>query len=291
MSTASHDRERLLDLLADEAAGGLDYPERGELESLLERHGDVPRDELMRTAALVQVSCARRAGISPMPADLKARIAARAGNAPGGAAAGPEGRTGTVADLSAARTRRRSPAPGASAGAPPGPDTGLASPRRGLNLPAVTGWAAAAALAVALILARQPGAPVPDALTDPRAALLAEADDVVLLPWNPPSAPGFENVRGDVVWSDSRQQGYLRLAGMPVNDPARSQYQLWIVDPDRDTHPVDGGVFDVSSTGEVLIPFQARLAVDDPTAFAITEEQPGGVVVSAGPLLVVATTG
>lgn len=294
MSTASHDMERLLDLLADEAVGGLDNPDRGELEALLGRHAEVPRDEFMGTAALVQVSCARREGISRMPAGLKARLAAQADAAFGGAtAAGPESRAGTVADIGAARARRQSPADqsGGLAGALSGPDNSLASSRRGLNLPAVTGWAAAAALAVALVLARQPGAPVPEALTDPRSALLAEADDAVLLPWSPPTAPGFENVRGDVVWSDSRQQGYLRLAGMPVNDPARSQYQLWIVDQDRDTHPVDGGVFDVTSTGEVLIPIQARLAVDDPTAFAITEEQPGGVVVSAGPLLVVAATG
>lgn len=295
MSTAGHDMERLLDLLADEAVGGLDNADLGELQSLLGRHGAVRRDELMGTAALVQVSCARRAGISRMPAGLKARLAAQADAALGGAtAAGPESRAGTVADMGAARARRQVPAP-AGDSAPvsdtlSGPEYSLASSRRGLNLPAITGWAAAAALAVALVLARQPGAPVPDALTDPRSALLAEANDAVLLPWNPPSAPGFENVRGDVVWSDSRQQGYLRLAGMPVNDPARSQYQLWIVDTDRDTHPVDGGVFDVTSTGEVLIPIQARLAVDGPTAFAITEEKPGGVVVSAGPLLVVAAT-
>ena len=92
-----------------------------------------------------------------------------------------------------------------------------------------------------------------------------------------------------MVWSESKQQGYLRLANMPVNDPARVQYQLWIVDPERDgKHPVDGGVFNVSSTGEIIIPIQAKLPIRSPKAFAITAEQPGGVVVSAGPLLVVA---
>jgi anti-sigma-K factor RskA len=78
---------------------------------------------------------------------------------------------------------------------------------------------------------------------------------------------------------------------MPVNDPGEAQYQLWIIDPERDTHPVDGGVFNVSSSGEVIIPVQARLPVDRPTTFAITLEKPGGVVVSAGPLLVVASAG
>ena len=89
-----------------------------------------------------------------------------------------------------------------------------------------------------------------------------EATDVVTLPWAAPTAAGYEGVTGDVVWSQSKQQGYLRLANMPVNDPARVQYQLWIVDPERDSkHPVDGGVFNVSSTGEVIIPIQAKLPI------------------------------
>ena len=76
-----------------------------------------------------------------------------------------------------------------------------------------------------------------------------------------------------------------------MNEAARVQYQLWIVDPERDgKHPVDGGVFNVSSTGEVIIPIQAKLRIRSPRAFAITAEQPGGVVVSAGPLLVVAAS-
>jgi hypothetical protein len=148
------------------------------------------------------------------------------------------------------------------------------------------GWALAAGLAVALVVARPAAGPADP--VDGRSALLAEAGDVVTLPWSPPTEPGYEQVTGDVVWSPSRQQGYLRLAGLPANDPARAQYQLWIVDPERDTHPVDGGVFDVSSTGEVVIPIQAKLRILNPKAFAITREKPGGVVVSAGPLLVVA---
>lgn len=146
-------------------------------------------------------------------------------------------------------------------------------------------------LAVAFVVVRnEPAAlsPGPD-VTATRASLVSEAPDVLTLPWAPPTAAGYEGVTGDVVWSQSRQQGYLRLANMPVNDPARRQYQLWIVDPDRDKNPVDGGVFNVSATGEVIIPIQAKLQIRSPKAFAITAEQPGGVVVSAGPLLVVAS--
>jgi len=40
----------------------------------------------------------------------------------------------------------------------------------------------------------------------------------------------------------------------------------------------------------VIIPIDAKLDVLDPEAFAITREQPGGVVVSNGPLLMVATS-
>ena len=84
----------------------------------------------------------------------------------------------------------------------------------------------------------------------------------------------------------------MLLTGMPVNDPATSQYQLWVVDPERDGNPVDGGVFDIPpGVSTVVIPIDAKLAVNDPVAFAITREQPGGVVVSKGPLLVVASAG
>lgn len=98
---------------------------------------------------------------------------------------------------------------------------------------------------------------------------------------------GFEEVSGEVVWSDATQKGFMRLVGLPPNDPSTAQYQLWIVDPDRDEHPVDGGVFDVQTLGEVFVPFEARIRVHAPTAFAITREKPGGVVVSGGPPLVV----
>ena len=80
----------------------------------------------------------------------------------------------------------------------------------------------------------------------------------------------------------------MRLVGLAKNDPRAAQYQLWIIDPSRDKRPVDGGVFDITSAGEVLVPITAKLRIDKPEGFALTREQPGGVVVSKGPLLVVA---
>ena len=114
------------------------------------------------------------------------------------------------------------------------------------------------------------------------------ADGTVQIAWAPPEIEGYEQVTGDVVWNNELQQGFMRLSGLPTNVPTEAQYQLWIVDPSCDQRPIDGGVFDVLESGEVIVPIDAKLIVNTPQAFAITLEQPGGVVVSDGPLLVVA---
>ena len=86
---------------------------------------------------------------------------------------------------------------------------------------------------------------------------------------------------GDIVWSDAKQAGYIRISGLPKNDPGREQYQLWIFDENQDPKtPIDGGVFDASSDGEIVIPIDAKIKVKNPKVFAITVERPGGVVVS-----------
>lgn len=160
------------------------------------------------------------------------------------------------------------------------------------NKPAMSylGWAAAATLAIALLFTYDKG---PDGDMSPgeaRESLLANVDGTEVFPWAVPEDPDYALVDGNVVWNEGRQEGYLLLSNMPVNDPTNSQYQLWIVDPDRDANPVDGGVFDIPpGAGPVVIPIDAKLAVSRPVAFAITREQPGGVVVSEGPLLVLAS--
>jgi hypothetical protein len=100
-------------------------------------------------------------------------------------------------------------------------------------------------------------------------------------------------VIGDVVWSDTLNKGYMRISGLAINDPSLEQYQLWIFDATRPTgdlpqfgeglltqRPIDGGVFDITSTGEVIIEIDSKLFVKQAAAFAITVEPPGGVVVS-----------
>ncbi len=99
---------------------------------------------------------------------------------------------------------------------------------------------------------------------------------------------------GDVVWDNARQEGYLRLRGIGANDPARTQYQLWIYDAARDErYPVNAGVFDVPpGHAEIVVPIRSQLPIRTPSAFAVTEEPSGGVVVSSsGRLVAVARAG
>lgn len=122
------------------------------------------------------------------------------------------------------------------------------------------------------------------ALAERRDALVANAADLVTIPWTATEDPAAAaGVTGDVVWSDARNEGYMRIAGLAPNDAAVEQYQLWVFDADRDDrYPVDGGVFDIpASAPEVIIPITTKVRVAEATLFAVTVEQPGGVVVSS----------
>ncbi len=114
-----------------------------------------------------------------------------------------------------------------------------------------------------------------------RQAMLSQGNAVKAIDWTPTAYPGMQTVRGDVVWSDAKQEGYMRFVGLPTNDPRQQVYQLWIFAANQEeAHPVDGGVFNVNANGEVVIPITAKLLVERPSLFAITIEKPGGVVVS-----------
>ena len=113
-----------------------------------------------------------------------------------------------------------------------------------------------------------------------RDSLIASAADLIQTEWTEGTTPLKNEVSGDIVWSDSEQSGYMRFVGMPANDPKVWQYQLWILDPSRDSKPIDGGVFDITSGEEAVVAIQAKLPVNRPTGFVVTIEKPGGVVVS-----------
>jgi hypothetical protein len=282
---------RAHELLADRALHGLDDADAHQLDAL----GATDDDSYDLAAAAIDLATLP---IEPMPAALADRVADRLG-----AARHPR----TVVGW-----EMRSQSPSSSPSAPPPSIAGPSQPSlsvvpqpspsrpstplpvappvepRARRRPLVSVFAAAATLALvagAWWLLR--GRVAPTGPTDPvaipaaqaRAELLASTTDAARLDWRP--APEAAAASGDVVWSPSAQRGYMRFVGLPANDPAKTQYQLWIFDRQRDqAFPVDGGVFDVTSTGEVVVPINPKLHVDDATLFAVTIERPGGVVVS-----------
>lgn len=112
-----------------------------------------------------------------------------------------------------------------------------------------------------------------------REQLIASAPDVIQTNWT--SAKGDKRVLGDVVWSNAQQKGYVRLRDLPILDASKETYQLWIFDDERNEKtPVSAGIFNVSGTGEVMIPINAQLRIIKPKQFAVTKEKAGGVVVT-----------
>lgn len=112
-----------------------------------------------------------------------------------------------------------------------------------------------------------------------RTQLLASAPDIIQTNWTSPK--GDKRVLGDIVWSNAQQKGYVRLRDLPALDPNQETYQLWIVDEaQKEKTPVSGGIFNVSQTGEVIIPINAQLKIKKPKSFVISKEKAGGVVVS-----------
>ncbi len=160
------------------------------------------------------------------------------------------------------------------------------------------GWAVAAAACVALainlwmtrsrpqpeIVKNLPVVQTPTpklSAAQERAQLLSAANDAVKIPLADPK--NTKEVLGEMVWSNTLQKGYARFTNLPANDTAKETYQLWIVDEAQNPKnpAINGGVFDISATGEVIIPIDPQVKVRKPTVIAVTVEKPGGVVVSA----------
>ena len=146
-------------------------------------------------------------------------------------------------------------------------------------------WVAAACIVITVLTLfssrqNEPANVVRDAAQQ-RAKLISTAKDLVQVNWNDGPTP-ISGAEGDVVWSPSQQQGFMRFRGLTINVPTLQQYQLWIFDKNQsDKTPIDGGVFDITSDQEVIVPIQAKLRVQEAYLFAVTIEKPGGVVVSS----------
>lgn len=284
MAARLPDDERLCDLLAARATEGLDPAEQDELNQLTAKYSDFDPDEFDRVAASLAVSGLR---VEPMPTALRARIEADA----------------------QAWFQRRDEVPRSAVvtqlPARPRPVTawgGWFAAAAALVL-AITGWlqvermdserAALAARQQALEAATarlerdlaQKEAALAAQQEPPPARLLAELQgrpDTRVIPWSATDDPAAGGAEGAVVWNGTVQAGVMRFRGLQPNDPATTQYQLWIFDAGRDDRfPVDGGVFDVPrGAEETLVPIRARLPVGEAVLFAITVEPAGGVVVS-----------
>lgn len=271
-------QEILFDLLTKQATYGLDATEQKQLNQL-SASNDFSIDESFELAAAA-ISLSEITINEPMPAHLYSKILANSYNFLGDASASVE-----------------------AAWPPPEPATAddiqptfAFEPKR--SSWSWLGWAVASvacfALAVNVYTTRFEKqvnvvtGPTPVASPDkPNPAkqyeeILASAN-VIKASFGPaPKAPAeLARVGGDVVWSDAKQAGYMKLRGLPKNDKGVSTYQLWVFDETQDAKtPIDGGTFDVNADGEIIIPINAKLTAKNPKLFAITIEKPGGVVVS-----------
>lgn len=152
------------------------------------------------------------------------------------------------------------------------------------------GWAVASfaclALAFTLFFPRTIQSPTPPQVkketnAEKLSQLLASNQKLYKANWSAGNMKDLKNVSGDVVWSDEKQEGFMRFKNLPANDKAKECYQLWIFDETQDDKtPIDGGVFDIDANGEIVIPIDAKLKVKNPKMFAVTVEKAGGVVVS-----------
>ncbi|MBX3364947.1 MAG: anti-sigma factor [Phycisphaeraceae bacterium] len=262
-------QERRLELQVDRAVFGLSGAEDRELRQVLNGLGDaVDADDGIAFELAAATLAAAWAEHEPMPSDVRDRVRARLAVEP----------VLTISQRTPDALTRHEGA------------------RRG-NLRLIGtwgGWAAAAVLAVAAGV-QWWGGSQNSAAGDAAAGVVAVAKRQALvaggatpLSWaawesqTGQSGPSeIAGVTGDVVWSPSNGEGYMRFVGLPPNDPAKEQYQLWIVDAELGlSQRISGGVFDVPTSDEVVVPIRPALGFTQPVAFAVTIERPGGVWVS-----------
>ena len=265
-------REIFFDLLTMKAVYGLDEASQRQLDEFDQEITEMEFRSLEQTAAAI--SMIGLEADEPLPSHLYERIVDDA----------PNHLQATVADVT-------SPWP------PPEKESEETSSASGTPWFSWLGWAVAAAACIALAvnifvirpqppeLAQVQPQPTPTirvlTAAELREEMLRSSSEMVRAEWAAGNVKDIKEITGDVVWSDAKQAGYMRFRGLPANDPGKETYQLWIFDKTQDkATPIDGGTFDVSAEGEVVIPIDAKLKAVSPEMFAVTIEKPGGVVVS-----------
>jgi len=255
-------KERLLNLLADQAIFGLSEEESIELENLRKEFPEFKSDNSFELAAAA-INLSNLQIEESLPVNLQSKILADADN------------FFALSKTPVAEDYQK---------------TFAFEPKR--SVWSWLGWAVAGLACIALAInlwttrfqpneiVKQPETtitPPPQLSRAQEREQLLASGDVIQTAWTNPKQP--KEVLGDIVWSNSQQKGFLRFRGLPANDPNRESYQLWIIDKTQ-KNPIDGGVFDVTASDEVIIPIDAKLKVKEPAQFAVTAEKPGGVPVS-----------
>ncbi len=282
------EKEKMLQLLADQAAFGLTEKEALEVKMLLKEFPEWENDNSFELAAAA-IGLANLNTDEPMPQNLRMKIAADADKL-----------FSSTADETQ-EIKSFAPKAGNSSGI-------LATQNIVQSEPKVPfwqwlGWAFAAAACVALAVniwttrlqnkevvknpeTIQTPTPEPSA-AQKRQQILASANKIQTN-WADTKPDDADVITGDVVWDNVKQEGYIRIQGLPVNDAKKETYQLWIFDENRNAkNPVDGGVFNVNENGEIIVPINAKLRIGKPKMFAVTVEKPDGVVVSESGKIVV----
>ena len=263
--------EKLRDLLADQVTLGLSDEEARELGELLgSADGSMDAQSFELTAAAIALA---ETMYEPMPAGLEAKLARAA-----------EEYFGTAKSEIHESIHDQ-----------PTQAFKWKEPKASKSFFDWFGWAAAAAACIALAITffynqnrinelqakveqLTPKSVPEETLAQKRDRLKAAGAEIARAEWTAGNVKEL-NVTGEVVWSDAKQEGYMTFRGLPVNDPNLQAYQLWMFeDAKLEEFPKDGGVFNVTSEGEVIIPIDAKLRTTSPKAFAITIEKPGGVV-------------
>ncbi len=274
---SGQNKEKMLELLSDKAIFGLSEAELSELAEFEKEFPELNDDSFELAAASIGMFNLNTN--EQMPAHLREKIAANAEQF----FVSRSAETSAVAEPQTEKEEYQK--------------TFAFTPKRSIwNW---LGWLTAAAACVVLAvniyttrseLARSTQrigeleAQIPKPTPKPNAAqefeqFLAANRDVVRSEWGDFDPKKPMNVKGEIVWSNAAQKGYIHFTSIPANDRTKEQYQLWIFDKTQ-KHPVDGGVFDAAQAGEIIIPIDAKIKVQQPFQFAVTAEKPGGVVVS-----------
>lgn len=294
-------RERVFQLQVDRATVGLSTAERLELEAAVTRDPSLEDPSLEWAATSIEL--AHLGEIEPLPKTLRSTLRRQADDF-------VISRQG-FAKVTPIASRRAASTPSRSRSDPAAVRARAKGWSRLAGSPVLPWLVATAASVVAVVGWMRPTdgvSPVDTAPTNAESAVLMASGDpaaastldssmedhanaqgaqlatdasALRIPWTITEDPAAAGARGDLVWNNERQEGFMRFEGLTPNDPAETRYQLWIFDAARDDRfPVDGGLFDVPESGEVVVPIDARLRIGEPVLFAVTIEEPGGVVVS-----------